>query len=88
MPRCALTISETANSVHHWHFDDKGKHVINEGIEGLVRQHPPGKMCHRLELVVDKQLWSHDDEPWGGGGIRLKDTSTAAMHAHKQTMYV
>ena len=37
-----LTISEAAYSVHHGHFDDKSKHVVNEGVESLVGQHSPG----------------------------------------------
>ena len=58
----SLTISETSNAIHSGHLDDKGKHVVNESVEGLVGEHSPWQMGHRLELVVDKELWSHGDE--------------------------
>ena len=41
-----LTISEAAYSVHGGHLDDKGKHIIYEGVECLVSEHPPGKVGH------------------------------------------
>ena len=57
-----LTISEAAYSVHGGHLDDKGKHVVNEGVESFIGEHPPRKVGHRLELVVDEELRSHGDE--------------------------
>ena len=59
----ALTIPEASDTVHGGHFDDKGKHVIDECVEGLVGEHSPWEVGHRLQLVVDEQLWSHCDEP-------------------------
>lgn len=56
------TISETTYSVHHWHLDDKGKQVIYKGIQGLVGEHPPGKMSYWLHFVVDEELRCHGDE--------------------------
>ena len=53
-----LTISKASNAIHGRHFDDKGKHVINEGVESFVREHTPWKMSYRLELIVDEQLRS------------------------------
>ena len=44
--RGSLTISEAANSVHGRHLYDKGKHVIDEGVESLVCEHPPGEVSH------------------------------------------
>ena len=62
-----LTISEAADAIHGWHLDDKGEHIINEGVECLVCEHSPGEVGNRLELVVDEQLWSHCDEALGKG---------------------
>ena len=59
----SLTISETAQAVQSWHFDDKGEDVIDESVEGFVGQHAPGQVGHRLQLVVDEQLGRHHDEP-------------------------
>lgn len=47
-------ISEASYPVHHGHLDDKGKQVINEGIESLVGEHPPWEVGHRLHFVVDE----------------------------------
>ena len=58
-----LTIAKTPNTIHRRHFDDKGKHVINESVESFVGEHTPWKVGYRLELVVDEQLWSHGDKP-------------------------
>ena len=38
---CSLTVSQTAYPVKGGHLDDKGKDIINEGVEGLIGQHPP-----------------------------------------------
>ena len=56
------TISEAAQSVQCRHLDHKCKQVIDEGVESLVRHHTPRQVGHRLEFVVDKQLWGHHDE--------------------------
>ena len=67
-----LTVPEAADAVHGGHLDDKGKHVIDEGVEGLVGEHAPGQVGHRLQLVVDEQLRGHCDETcMGGGGERV-----------------
>ena len=49
-----LTVSEAADAVHGGHLNDKGKHVVNEGVESFVGEHSPGEMGHRLQLVVDE----------------------------------
>ena len=58
-----LTISEAANTIQCGHLNDKGKEVIDEGVEGLVSEHTPWKVSHRLQLVVDEQLRGHHDKP-------------------------
>jgi hypothetical protein len=45
-----------------WHFDDKCKKIINDGVKELVCHLPPWKMCHRLQLVIYKQLRAHHDK--------------------------
>ena len=59
-----LTISEAANPIEEWHFNDKGKHVIDESIKSFIRQHSPWKVCNRLHLVINEQLWGHHNEPY------------------------
>ena len=43
---CVLTVTETANPIHSWHLYDKGKHVVDECVEGLVGEHSPGQVGH------------------------------------------
>ncbi len=57
-------ISETTDSMQYWHLDNEGEEVIDEGVEGLVGQHPPGQVRYRLHLVVDEQLRRHHYEPF------------------------
>ena len=59
-----LTITEACKSVHRGHGDDECKKVVNNCVEKLVRHHAPRHVGHRLELVVDKQLRRHLDEPF------------------------
>lgn len=68
-----LTIPQAANPVHNRHLDDKSEQVINESVEGLVGEHSPGQMGHRLELVVDEELRCHGNEAFG----KTKDTMTS-----------
>ena len=56
------TVPEASYTVHSGHFDDKGKHIIDEGIESFVGQHSPRQVSNRFQFVVDKQLWSHRDK--------------------------
>ena len=56
------TISETADAVQCRHLDDESKQVVDECVEGLVAEHAPRQMGHRLEFVVDEQLGGHHDE--------------------------
>ena len=49
--------------LHQGHLDDEGEDVVDEGVEELVGEHPPGQMRHALQLVVDEQLRRHHDEP-------------------------
>ncbi len=58
------TVSEASESIERWHFDDEGEQIVDEGVQSLIRQHPPRKMRNGLEFVVDEQLWSHHDETW------------------------
>ena len=45
-----------------WLVDDKGKQVVNDGVERAVYHHAPGQVGNRLELVVDEQLRCLHDE--------------------------
>ena len=56
-------VPKAANPVHRRHLDDEGEDVIDESVESLVRHHTPGEVRNRLELVVDKKLRCHHDEP-------------------------
>ena len=47
---------EHRQPVHGRHLDDKGKQVINNGVEELVGHLAPGQGSHALELVVQVQL--------------------------------
>lgn len=58
-------VPQAADPVHNRHLDDKGKQVVDEGVEGLVGEHAPGQVGHRLELVVDEELGCHGDEAEG-----------------------
>ena len=53
-------ISEHAEAVEPWHLDDKGKEVINDGVQELVGHLAPGQGSHTLQLVVDVQLQQQD----------------------------
>ncbi len=44
------------------HFDDEAEEVVDEGVEGLVRQHSPRQVRDRLELVVEVELRAHQNE--------------------------
>jgi hypothetical protein len=55
-------VPEASDPVHGWHLDDEGEDVVDEGVQGLVRQHAPRKVCHGLQLVVDEQLRRHHNE--------------------------
>jgi len=48
------TISQARQPVEKGHLYDKGKQVINEGVQRLVCQGFPGHVGHRFEFVVDK----------------------------------
>ena len=61
---CRLTVSKAPNAIHGRHLDHEGEDVVNEGVESLVGHHSPGKVSHRLELVVDEQLRRHHDKPF------------------------
>ena len=60
----SLTIPEAPYAIHSGHFDDEGKHVINEGIQCLVSQHPPWEVGHGFELIVYEELRSHRYETY------------------------
>lgn len=45
-----------ASPVQQRHLDDKGKEVVDDGVEELVCQLPPRQVGHALELVVEVEL--------------------------------
>ena len=55
-------ITEASDSVKDRHLNNKGEHIINKSIQGLVDHGIHRNMSHALQLVVDKQLRSHGDE--------------------------
>jgi hypothetical protein len=50
------------------HLDDKGKEVVDDGVEELVGHLPPGQVCNTLELVVEVQLQQQGDSDRAGRG--------------------
>lgn len=48
---------EASHSVCHWHSDDKGEEVIDEGVEGLVHEGPPENTT-KLVFVLMPVLFS------------------------------
>ena len=54
------------------HRDDEGEEVVDEGVEGLVHERPPGQVSHWLQLVVDEQLRQHEQEPERVYSVNLK----------------
>lgn len=48
--------------MHDRHFDDKGKQIVNEGVDGFVRHCSPVQMSNGLQFVVDKELRRHHHE--------------------------
>lgn len=59
-------IPEAAKAIHGGHLDDEGEDVVDEGVEGLVGEHAPRQVSHRLKLIIDEELWRHHDEACGG----------------------
>ena len=55
-------VPKATDPVHRRHLDDKGKYVIDEGVQSLVCHHTPREVRHRFEFVVDKKLRRHHDE--------------------------
>ena len=47
------------------HCDDKGKDIINECVEGFVHECSPWEVGDCLQLVVQKELWQHEEESKG-----------------------
>lgn len=60
----SFTISEDGEAMKSGHFYHKGKKIIHNGVEKLVRHLSPRQMRNRLELVVDEKLRAHHDEAW------------------------
>ena len=54
-------IPEHAEAVQPGHLDDKGKQVIDDGVQELVGHLAPGQGSHTLQLVVDVQLHEEED---------------------------
>ena len=44
-------IPEAGDPVRCRHGDDKGEQVVDEGVERLVHEGPPGEVRHRFELM-------------------------------------
>lgn len=51
--------------MHGGHLDDERKEIIDDRVEGLVDEDPPGHVCDGLEAVIDEELRGHHDEPKG-----------------------
>ena len=49
-------IAEDRQAVQRGHLDDKGKQVVDDGVEELVGQLAPGQVRHTLHAVVQVQL--------------------------------
>ena len=49
-------ISEAGNPVGGGHGDDEREQIVDERVERLVHEGPPGQVSHRLELVVEKLM--------------------------------
>lgn len=47
------------------HFNNKGKEVVDKGVESLVNEDTPRHMCDRFKFVIDVQLRCHHDETKG-----------------------
>jgi len=41
------------------HSDDKSKEIVDEGIDGLVRERSPRHVRDRLQFVIYEQLGGH-----------------------------
>lgn len=53
---CSLLLPEHAESMQCWHLDNKGKQIIDDGVEELVCHLTPGQVRNTLQLVVEVQL--------------------------------
>ena len=49
-------VPEDGQAVQRGHLDDKGKQVIDDGVQELVCHLAPGQVCHTLHPVVQVQL--------------------------------
>lgn len=58
-------VPEARDSMGCRHGDDEGEYIVDERVEGLVHECPPGQRRHRFQLVVDEQLRQHEEEPEG-----------------------
>ena len=67
-----LSVLSKCLPMSSWHSDDECKEVINERVEGLVHERPPGQVGHRLQLVVDKKLRQHEQETESVHTVDLK----------------
>lgn len=46
------------------HLDDKGKEIVDKGVQGLVDKHSPWHMSDRFEFVIDEELRCHHYETY------------------------
>ena len=53
------TISQARQPMKQGHSDDKSKEIVDEGIDGLVRERSPRHVRDRLQFVIYEQLGGH-----------------------------
>lgn len=55
-------VAKTSDSMKRRDLDDKGEQIVYERVQRLIRKRSPWKSSDGFELVVDEQLWRHQDE--------------------------
>ena len=70
-----------------WHSDDECKEVIDEGVEGLVHERPPGQVSHRLQLVVDEQLRQHEQKSESVHTVDLQQQEQGWFRSSSRTLH-
>lgn len=53
-------IAEASDTMGRWHCNDERENVVDERVECFVHKCSPWKRRHRLQLVVNEQLWKHE----------------------------
>ena len=70
-----------------WHSDDECKEVIDERVECLVHERPPGQVSHRLQLVVDKQLRQHEQKTESVNTVDLQEQKQVWLRSGSRTLH-